>query len=91
MEDSNNTVCDIPQQVLCERRLSTIEQHLKDNDKNIAEKLDQILAQTQKTNGRVSKLEEWRAVIKSNMTLIGALVASIVSTTISVLISLIDR
>ncbi len=37
--------------------------NIKDNHVGFDKKLDEILEQTKKTNGRVSKLENWRAYL----------------------------
>jgi hypothetical protein len=40
---------------------------MKDTHEHIAEKLEQILEQTTRTNGRVSRLENWKAWITGSI------------------------
>ena len=65
-------------------RLATIESVQKQQN----EKLDQILAHVQKTNGRVTRLETWRTVMKSNIALIAAISSVVVSGLFTLLIKL---
>jgi uncharacterized coiled-coil protein SlyX len=83
MEDSQN----LERQILLEHRLSTLEEHLKHQDR----KLDRILSQVEKTNGRVTALEQWKAVMKSNIAIVGAIVSAIVSVVVSIITTTLDR
>ena len=46
-----------------ETKFNTLEKDITVTHLNIQDKLDKILSQTTKTNGRVSRLELWRAGI----------------------------
>jgi glucose-6-phosphate 1-dehydrogenase len=61
-------------------RLATIET----NQQNQDEKLDKILSQVQYTNGRVTKLETWQAVVKSNVALIAGIAGAVASALVSI-------
>jgi hypothetical protein len=54
--------------------------------KNVENKLDEILHQVRATNGRVSKLENWRWFISGGITILTALVLPILLGLISRLI-----
>ena len=41
----------------------TIKEYIKEMDKRQGERLDNILSEVKKTNGRVSELEKWRAYL----------------------------
>ena len=44
-------------------QISALREHIESSHKVIDEKLDKILTQTMKTNGRVGKLETWRSFL----------------------------
>ena len=66
-------------------RLATIEANQKTHDG----KLDKILSQVEKTNGRVTKLEQWQAVLKSNITLIAAIASALTSAIVTIILRVI--
>ena len=41
----------------------TMKEYIKEMDKRQGERLDNILSEVKKTNGRVSELEKWRAYL----------------------------
>ena len=65
-------------------RLATIETNQRGQD----EKLDKILSHVEKTNGRVTKLEQWQAVVKSNVALIAAIASAITSAIFTIILTL---
>lgn len=55
-------------------KFEAIQQHMKDSHASINEKLDAILTQTTRTNGRVSSLEKWRSYITGAVAVLTVLV-----------------
>lgn len=53
---------------------------IKGELKGIHEKIDAVLEQAQKTNGRVNRLEEWRSNLMGKITIIVVIVGAIFST-----------
>lgn len=73
-------------QLEIERRLATIEEHLINSDKNMErrfaetdKKLDTIISEFKYSDRRILALEQWRTVIKSNITLVGAIVSALIT------------
>lgn len=58
-------------------KIDAINQHMADSHASINEKLDRILTQTTKTNGRVSGLERWRAYMTGAVAVLTAIVLPI--------------
>ncbi|BDQ01953.1 MAG: hypothetical protein KatS3mg036_0507 [Ignavibacterium sp.] len=88
----------INRELSIERRLATIEERLVQTDKFIDRKfsetdrkLDNILSGIESMTTRVSSLEQWRAVIKSNITLIGALVSAAITLAINFISSFLNK
>ena len=55
-------------------KVEILKQHMTDSHLSITEKLDKILEQTIKTNGRVSALEKWRSYTVGAVSIITILV-----------------
>ena len=66
-------------------RLATIEANQRTHDG----KLDKILSQVERTNGRVTSLERWQAVLKSNITLIAAIASALTSAIVTIILRVI--
>jgi len=58
-----------------ENRLSTLEA----NYVSIHEKLDSILIQTTKSNGRIGKLENWRSYMLGSVAVMGVIIPLFIS------------
>lgn len=54
-------------------------------------KADQILAQVQRTNGRVTSLEQWRTGLKAKLGLVAAAVSAVIALLVPVVEKLLNK